>query len=340
MSFLKLNTNIKPIYAKSLEEFNKYVRKYKTKNQIILTKSNNISQENLRHLPCSRTWKRANHMEFQYIGAVTQIRVIYAIHYDEKSEYENDISYKAITYFKGLLNVIPTDDKEEDIELFNCPENKQSVYYNYIDERYTNMTISNCYSLDRNNSFPASMMEVYPQTKPWVEKYYKERCEKKALYKEGKLSKQEWEQFRIYGSIFVGWLNNPRFYRSKAWKKIISNSNEKVHKLRKAIEANGNKVLLVNTDAVKFIGNFPYKENEDLGGFKYEWKDTKMYIKGIKSYAYLDDNKWKFKQAGKTKLDRLKSRDEWTLEEFKNAETLMVSVIKINEKGELIEVYE
>ena len=70
MLYLKLNTNIPPIYAKSIEEFNSYVDKYKTENEIILTKGNNISQANLRNLPCSKTWKRANHLEFQYIDGV------------------------------------------------------------------------------------------------------------------------------------------------------------------------------------------------------------------------------------------------------------------------------
>lgn len=332
MRWSVLDTTIKPIYAHSLEEFNEYVDKYKTENKIILTKSKNISQKTMRILPASLTWKRGNRMEFHYIDGKTQIRVLYAIHYDEKSDLDESISYEALKYFEGAMKLIPTDDVEEDSKLFNCPENPTSAYYNYINTRYTELTIDNCYSLDRNNSFPASMATVYPQTKEIVDKYYKERLAMKG--------KPGYERFKLYGSIFVGWLNNPKYHRSHAWKKIISNSNQIVHNLRKQIEAAGNEVLLVNTDAVKFIGHFDFKDNYDLGGFKYEWQNTKMYIKSVKSYAYLDKDKWKFKQSGKTKLDVIKpDRETWTLDEYKNKVDLTIAHVIINNDGKLYEVY-
>ena len=43
MSLLKLDTNIKPIYVKTVEEFNSYVEKYSSDTyELILTKSGNI----------------------------------------------------------------------------------------------------------------------------------------------------------------------------------------------------------------------------------------------------------------------------------------------------------
>lgn len=330
--WIVLQTNIKPIYAHSLEEFNSYVEKYKAPNEIILTKGKNIAQINLRNLPCCRTWQRGNRMEFHYIDGRSQIRVIYALHYDQDSDKDEQLSYQALNYFKGCMNLIPTDDEEEDIEVFKCPENKESTYYNYVNPRYIGWTQDNCYSLDRNNSFPASMMEVYPQTRPFVEKYYQERLQMKG--------QPGYEDFKLYGSIFVGWLKSPKYYRSHAWHRIIDNSNKKVHQLRQYIESQGHPVLLVNTDAVKFIGAVDYQESTQLGQFKYEWKNTKMYIKGVKSYAYLDQDKWKFKQAGKCLLDSLiPDRDQWTLEQFKNGPTEQVAKVII-EQGYLKEVFE
>ena len=329
-STLTLNTNIKPIYARSIEEFNDYVNRYKTPYTIKLTKSGNISQSNLRNMPCSLTWKRGNHMEFHYLSGKLKLRVIYAIHYDANANTDKEIAIDALNYFKDCLDLIPTDDKEEDINLFTCPENPLSAYYNYVNERYLNFTINNCFSLDRNNSFPASMAEVYPETRDIINKYYAERLAKKG--------QPDYERFKLFGSIFVGWLKDPRYHRTHAWKRIIDNSNHKVHQLRKYIESCGNTVLLVNTDAVKFIGKVDYTDNYDLGGFKYEWQNAKMYIKGVKSYAYNEADKWKFKQAGKCKLDYIKPREDWTLEDFKKADTLQVVHILINrENGELYE---
>lgn len=325
MLYLKLNTNIPPIYAKSIEEFNSYVDKYKTENEIILTKGNNISQANLRNLPCSKTWKRANHLEFQYIDGETQIRVLYATRYEDKDE-DPTISMKALNYFKGIMDVIPNDDNEEDTEVFTCPENQYSLYYNYVNDRYLDITIDNCFSLDRNSAFLASMLEVYPQTKPWVDKYYQDKLAGNT-------------EIKPYDKIIIGWLKNPSKHRYHAWKKIISNSNRFIHNLRQAIEANGNEVLLVNTDAIKFIGDFKYPTSTELGGFKYEWQDTKMYIKGVKSYAYLDGNKWKFKQAGKCRLDEVKPRDEWTLDEFKHSTTISILKVRIIKGTNYIEEY-
>lgn len=343
---LKIDTNIKPIYAHSIEEFNSYVDKYKCDTEMVLTKSGNLSQINLRKMPCYKVWKRGNRMELHYMAfdkTFIHIRVIYALHYDVGSDTDDRLAYEALTYFKGLMDVIPTDDKESDCELFTCPENPDSAYYNFIDDRWTDMVVTHCYSLDRNNSFPASMVEVYPQTKPWVDRYYNERLK---LKQDAKILGYEelvnyYKRFKLYGSIFVGWLK--RKGREKAWKKIISNSNKKVHELRKYIEQQGNEVLLVNTDAVKFRYKVDYNETTDLGGFKYEWKDTKMYIKGIKSYGFVNEKgKWEFRQAGKTRLDRIKpDRTTWTFDEYVNGVDGKYSVIKIDSKTKhLVEVFE
>ena len=327
---LKFDTNIKPIYATSISEFNSYVEKYKAlcPYELILTKGKNIAQANMRNMPCCKTWKRGNHMEFHALSSKFRIRVIYALHYDEEANVQVN-PYDALCYFKEVLDLIPTDDVEEDTEIFTCPENSSKQYYNYVNERYVNMTINNCYSLDRNNSFPASMAKVYPDTKPYVDKYYQDRLAMKG--------KPGYEEFKLYGSIFIGWLKNKN--RIHAWKKIISDSNETVHKLRKEIEANGNTVLLVNTDAIKFRGKFDYNESTELGQFKYEWKDTQMYIKGVKSYAYKENDKWHFKQAGKCRLDKIKDREEWTLDEFKNPSNTEVFEIRIDKDDRLYETY-
>lgn len=338
---MKIDTNIQPVYATSVEKFNEYVRKYRTKNKIILTDTKNISQESLFKMPCSGTWQRGNRMEFHYIDGKKHIRVIYAVYYEEDAKTDTKVAYEAKNYFKGLLDVIPKDDVEPDTEMFLCPENQRSAYYNYINPLFQNMIVKNCYSLDRNNSFPASMIEEYPQTRPFIEKYYNERLEMKHKYKQGLVPQEQWEKFKLYGSIIIGWFKRER--RTHAWKRVISNSNRKVHELREYIESHGNTVLLVNTDAVKFIGEVPYKETEALGGFKYEWKDADMFIKGVKSYAYRDkgSDKWMFKQAGKCLLDAQKPRCDWTLEDFKANETVKVKVITINKQnGELVEKYE
>ena len=335
---LTLHTNITPIYAKTLEEFNSYVEKYKAPYEMILTKGNNISQANLRNMPCCKTWKRGNHMEFHYIDCKIRLRVIYALHYDEEANTSESVAYDALNYFKGCMDLIPTDAKEENTELFTCKENPNSSYYNYVDNRYVGITNNNCYSLDRNNSFPASMKTVYPETAPFVDKYYKERLIKKQQYKDGLITAQEWNDFKVYGSIFVGWLKNAKYHREHAWKKIISDSNHIVDNLRKYIESKGHQVLLVNTDAVKFIGEVDYKESTDLGQFKYEWKNAKMYIKGVKSYAYNEGDKWKFKQAGKCLLDKIKPREEWTFDDFKYGPTEAIKEIVIVD-NKLMETY-
>ena len=326
MKLLVLDTNIPPIYAKSIEEFNSYVEKYKTENEIILTKGMNISQKNLRNMPCSKVWKRGNRFEFQYIDAKQQIRVIYST-YNEKEEADPTISHKALDYFKGILDVIPDDDHEEDSEIFTCPENTVSTYYNYVNERYTNIKIEHTYSLDRNSAFLASMLKIYPETKPWVDKYYRDKL-------------NGIQEIKSYDKILIGWLKNPSKHRSHAWKKIINDSNRTIHQLRKELEDKDYTVLLVNTDAVKFIDKYDYPVSRALGDFKYEWQDCEMYIKGVKSYMYKEKGRWIPKQAGQCKLDKIKSRDEWTLEDFISSDTIKVRKIRKNKFNLLEEYYE
>jgi hypothetical protein len=332
-----IDTNISPIYAESISEFNELIKPYKEKAhyELVLTKSGNISQKSLWCMPCCKTWKRKNMINFMYVDSSSTIRICYSIAHDEKSSTDNEIVTKAINYFKPLLSLIPDDEHEEKTCIFKCPENKEATYYNYVNPYYTEMTINNTYSLDRNNSFIASLATVYPQCKEFVDKYYNERLQMK------KNNDPEYKDFKLLGSVFVGWIKNK--HRENAWAKIINDSNKTVHKLREYIESQGNTVLLVNTDAVKFIGHVPYENSDKLGEFKYEWENALMYIKGVKSYAYTDkENNWKIKQAGKCKLDKIKpNRDDWTLEEWKSGSTGSeeLSVILIDKDGYLFETY-
>lgn len=331
---MKIDTNIQPIYAKNIEEFNKFVKRYSAKNKIILSKNKNISQATLRNLPASLTWLRGTHFEFQLVSAKKRLRVVYAVHYDStKNGVSPKISYNALNYFKGIYDVIPDDSDLPEITPVKCPENPESLYYNYCNERFSEMTIEGCSSLDRNSSFLASMLKVFPQTKPFVEKYYKEKLFKKQT------NAKDYDEFKMFDKIIVGWLRNPKIGKTKAWQMIINDSNLTIHNLRKRIEKAGCTVVLVNTDAVKFKGDFDYSESTKIGDFKYEFKNCKMFIKGPKSYGVEIDGKWKFKNAGRSKLDLIKSRENWTLNDFKNLENFQ-EFVKMNEKGELFEVYE
>lgn len=359
---IKFETTITPIIAGSIEEFNKYVEEFNSRhpfpNKMILTKSGNISKENLRHMPCCITIKRNNKMEFHSLdGKTGHKRVTYSIYEDDScpDKLSNNISFKALNYFntlakeitgKTMMELLPEDKPGESVEIFTCPENPFSTYYNYTNNFTLDRPISHCYSLDRNNSFIASMKDLYPETASVIDEYYKRRLalkEQCGLYPYDKELKQTYTDFKTLGSVFIGCLKQPRNNRVNVWKKIISDANEQVHRLRKYISSLGGIVVLVNTDAVKFRTLTPidYKDSFELGGFKYEWKDRTMYIKGVKSYAYWnnEDKRWIIKQAGKTKLDLKKpNREEWTLEEFKDPANSKVLVVRIKNDGTLEEV--
>ena len=90
--------------------------------------------------------------------------------------------------------------------------------------------------------------------------------------------------------------------------------------------------------------SFKFVTNNVLSNFKVpalsEFTSTNQSPVWLKSYAYLDKDKWKFKQAGKTELDEIKpNRDTWTLEEFINRVDGEIVHIKIKE-GKLVEVFE
>lgn len=360
---LDFDTTITPTIAGSVEEFNHYVKdfnnKYPFHNTMVMTKAGNVSKESLRRMPCCTTIKRNNKIEFHCLDEEGHQRITYSIYEDESSpdKLSNNISFKALNYFntlakdltgKTMMEMLPEDKPEDIVEMFTCPENPFSLYYNYINDRMLNRPIRHCYSLDRNNSFIASMKKLYPDTAIVIDTYYKQRLELKekcGLYPYDKELKQTYIDFKTLGSVFIGCLKQPRNHRINVWKRIISDANEQVHRLRKYIQNQGGIVVLVNTDAVKFTTFIPidYKDSYELGAFKYEWKDKTMYVKGVKSYAYWEDEdkKWIIKQAGKTKLDVKKpNREEWTLDEFKDPANSKVLVVKITANGMIEEVEE
>lgn len=318
-----------PNRVTKIEEFNEYVEKLSPGTaKLIFTPSGGISFKNLRNMPCSVSFTRGNRKEFLYMDGDKTIRVIYAPYFDNKyDDSDTDVVTKTLDYFKGILSVIPDDKHLPAVELKKYGQcDKQ--YYDFINERYRYLMLENVSSIDRNSAFPDSMKKVFPETAPWVDKYYEDKK------KDGSI--------KPYGVIIVGWLRNPATNHNKAWTMIMNHSNGEAFRMQKLIEKAGNVPLLVNTDAVKFIHDHEIMIplSDKIGKYKIEFRHTNMYMKGIKSYAYLgtegeEAGKWQFRQSGICSLDKIKPREEWTIDDFIEGETSDKEGIITDEDGTL-----
>ena len=194
------------------------------------------------------------------------------------------------------------DYRERDIE--KAKQNKSEIekyQKKVLSNVYLHKPIENVYHIDLNSSFMANLSRQYNEFKPVAEELYKNR-KKQPIYK-GVMTNT------------IGYFQSE--FHNYAWahlsKAAVNGNNEQVRNLIERLKESGRIPILINTDGIWYTGERYTDENEgnELGQWKTDHSNCKLLIKSPACYQYEEDGKIHTVMSGKTKLDKVKNREDW-----------------------------
>lgn len=103
-------------------------------------------------------------------------------------------------------------------------------------------------------------------------------------------------------------------FRWAQWsKEALEWTNEQVLSMALELERNGRKPLLFNTDGIWYQGDrySPANEGGDMGQWAHDHTNCRLRIKSAGSYEFMEGDTYKAVVRGRTRLDKVKPREEW-----------------------------
>lgn len=194
------------------------------------------------------------------------------------------------------------DYREKDIT--KAKQNKSEIeryQKKVLSNVYLNRPIENVYHIDLNSSFMANLSRQFEEFKPVAEELYKNR-----------------KTNPIYKGVMT---NTIGFFQSEchnfSWahlsKAAVNGNNEQVRDLIEKLRNSGRIPILINTDGVWYTGERYTDENEgtQLGQWKTDHSNCTLLIKSPACYQYKEEGKVHTVMSGRTKLDKIKNREDW-----------------------------
>ena len=197
-----------------------------------------------------------------------------------------------------------------------------------LNENNINKTLTNIHHLDINSSYPAGLADLYPEMKPTLERIYNNR----------KLD----ESLKLSLDVSIGYMQSKycKFKYSHISKHAIELNNKKVNTMLKLLLEQGRIPILVNVDGIWYQGDSMNIHETTLGGWKEDHTNCTLRIKSPGCYEFMEDNKYHPVVRGRTKLDKIKDRDNWEWGDiYQNESSQIISYIFEENKG-VVENYE
>lgn len=213
-------------------------------------------------------------------------------------------------------------------------------------EMYKGREFEHCYHLDANSSYFSRISEQYPQLKPMAEYFYSHRKENNGFFKAVLTNSIGAMQSQYCWDINNKYYNTRSPYQlSKFAKVAVNGTNQFIQYYLDELYRNGFEPLLLNTDGIWYRSKdrtnrsfHDDREGRELGQWKHDHSNVKLYIKSAGAYQYIEDDKCHTVLRGICALDYIKpSRDTWTWREIDNQ---TIYTFEFNENIGIIKKYE
>ena len=217
------------------------------------------------------------------------------------------------SYFKMLKEF-----EKDGIELLsyaveNGAEVKKQIKKPMIDARPIDLDVvwDHAYHLDLHSAYPSGMCAAYPELKPTCERIYNNR---KKSEKDKELKLQMDAAIGFFQSKYCS-VNGYGFALANLAKAGVNWCRKTILGIADELRAKGKYVLAFNTDGIWDVdeqGDFSSDWiGEGLGKAGIDHKDCTIRFKSKGAYEYMEDGRYEPVVRGRTKLDAIKSRDEW-----------------------------
>lgn len=164
-----------------------------------------------------------------------------------------------------------------------------------------NKELENVHHIDFHSSFPAGLVNTHPEFKATIEKIYNKRHED--------------DIYKAILNLSIGFMHSPhiKYKYAQLSHDAINDNNKRVKAMAKLLKKSGRKILLYNTDGIWYQGDIFHGEGEGdkLGEWRNDHINCKFRAKSQGSYEFIENGKYYPVVRGATKLDRVKTREEW-----------------------------
>lgn len=188
-----------------------------------------------------------------------------------------------------------------------------------------NRIYHNVHHLDLNSSHIAGMVKYHPYLAEPLTMIYEKRKEN-PIYKDILTHTWGYLQSKLHGAK---WAHISR--------DGIKYTNERLRELTKKLEESGRTVLAHNTDGIWYSGEVYHDENEGtkIGQWKNDYTNCPMWrAKSKGAYEFLtSDGEYKPVIRGRTRLDRIKPREEWSWGDIFQEDATILVFYWSEEKG-------
>ena len=295
------------------------------KTKVNRTKSGGISKSHFVRLPSYDYTYSISGAELLILTEFGYYRIQFRPKLAESDESKSMSGRNAFNEFKKILSENGID--LEDYAIDNGLEVKEEIEKPlikmekamYISSENHN-GYANVHHIDFHNSYPGGLMFTHPEFKNVIEMMYNKRKENP-----------------IYKAILnysIGFMQSKWVgYRFAALSRdAINNNNDRIRKVAKALKDSGRVVLAYNTDGIWYSGDVYHGEGEgkNVGEWENDHTNCRIRFKSAGAYEFIENGQYHPVVRGYTRLDTIKSRDEWSWGDiYKND----IIVFKLTENG-------
>lgn len=173
----------------------------------------------------------------------------------------------------------------------------------------------NVYHIDIRSSYPFGLKQYRPEFGAVIDKWFK-------------LKEEGHKEYKAYLNLLIGMMQSAHidYKHADISRFAINLNNKRLREKAQELKDKGDMVLLYNTDGIWFIGDYVPESGNELGDFRVDYCAKDFRIKSNGAYEFIDqDGVYHPVIRGKTRLDRIKPREEWGWGDIFRKETNIIS---------------
>ena len=179
---------------------------------------------------------------------------------------------------------------------------------------YADKIFKNAHHIDFHSSFPSGLVNTHSEFKPVIEKLYNGR--------------KRHPEYKYILNSTIGYMQSIPCCKA-AWAQLsrdaINDNNKRIDELAEKLIKSGRTILAFNTDGIWYTGDIYHDENEgnNICQWHNDHKDCIIRFKSAGAYEFIENDIYTPVIRGRTLLDNIKDRSQWTWGDIFNKETLI-----------------
>lgn len=194
----------------------------------------------------------------------------------------------------------------DEYKIYNGKEVKEEIERPLISlERptYRDKIFNNVHHMDFHSSYPTGLINTHPEFKAPIKWMYEHR-------------KEDNNKYKLVLNATIGYMQSLDCCDAM-WAHLsrdaINDNNKRIREMAHKLRISGKVVISYNTDGIWYLGDVYHdsEEGKNLGQWENDHINCTFRAKSAGSYEFIENGKYYPVVRGQTRLDMIKSRDQW-----------------------------